>query len=207
MFFLLLPVNIVVVLGSARLTQELTRRFATEKTSLGETVGVVSLDKSDGVVERDEGFLQQCREAAIKEYFFGDASLTLSPSTQQVAFDDVHIYMPAGDGPAATTATVVKADKADIGGGGGEQQHAAAPLEKLTQPLPELAHWTLAMMNAAPSDPPDKIRFASVAGFVYVAAVDRDRRRMKILAPVSGRLGDRPLVWGRWPEPHINLLG
>ncbi|KLU93099.1 Clp1 [Magnaporthiopsis poae ATCC 64411] len=189
-------VNIVVVLGSARLTQELTRRFATEKTSLGETVGVVSLDKSDGVVERDEGFLQQCREAAIKEYFFGDASLTLSPSTQQVAFDDVHIYMPAGDGPATTT--VVKADKADDG---------AAPLEKLTQPLPELAHWTLTMMNAAPTDPPDKIRFASVAGFVYVAAVDRDRRRMKILAPVSGRLGDRPLVWGRWPEPHINLLG
>jgi polyribonucleotide 5'-hydroxyl-kinase len=25
--------------------------------------------------------------------------------------------------------------------------------------------------------------------------------------PVGGPLGDRPLVWGHWPEPHINLLG
>ncbi|EJT72217.1 Clp1 [Gaeumannomyces tritici R3-111a-1] len=192
-------VNIVVVLGSARLTQELTRRFATEKTSLGEPISVVSLDKSDGVVERDEGFLQQCHEAAIKEYFFGDAGLTLSPSTQQVSFDDVHIYMPVNDGPAGPP--VKSAEDGDY------KTAATGTLEKLTQPLPELAHWTLAMMNASPGDPPDRIRSATVAGFVYVAAVDKERRRMKILAPVSGRLGDRPLVWGRWPEPHINLLG
>lgn len=63
------------------------------------------------------------------------------------------------------------------------------------------------MMDAAPNDPPHKIRYAPVSGFVYVAAVDKERRRMKILAPVSGRLGDKPLVWGKWPEPHINLLG
>ena len=89
--------NIVVVLGSSRMTTELTKRFATEKTSLGEPIHVVGLDKSDGVVERDEGFMQQVQEAAIKEYFFGDAQRTLSPSTQLVDFDALVVYQVVAD--------------------------------------------------------------------------------------------------------------
>lgn len=71
----------------------------------------------------------------------------------------------------------------------------------------EMSHWTLAVMNASPSDPPETIQQAPVIGFVAIADVDEDRRRLKILSPVSGRLGNRPMVWGRWPEPYINLLG
>ncbi len=70
-----------------------------------------------------------------------------------------------------------------------------------------MAHWTLAVMNASVRDSPDTIKMAGVMGFVYIGDVDKDRRKMKILSPVSGRLGDRPLVWGKWPEPYINLLG
>lgn len=55
-------------------------------------IQVVSIDKSDGVVERDESFLEQSREAVIKEYFFGDAKRTLSPQIQQVDFDSLVIY-------------------------------------------------------------------------------------------------------------------
>ncbi len=84
--------NIVIILGSARLNQELTRRLAQEKTSLGETISVVMLEKSEGVVERDRDALQQAREASIKEYFFGDAKGTLSPYTQQVDYDSLTIY-------------------------------------------------------------------------------------------------------------------
>lgn len=62
-------------------------------------------------------------------------------------------------------------------------------------------------MNASPRDSADTIRAASVMGFVYVSDVDEERRKIKLLAPVGGRLGDRPLIWGRWPEPYINLLG
>jgi polyribonucleotide 5'-hydroxyl-kinase len=70
-----------------------------------------------------------------------------------------------------------------------------------------MSHWTLAVMNASVNDPPETIRQAPVMGFVAIADVDEDRRRLKILSPVSGQLGNRPLVWGRWPEPYINLLG
>lgn len=62
-------------------------------------------------------------------------------------------------------------------------------------------------MHASIRDPPEVVRAASVMGFVYVSDVDEEKRKIKLLAPVGGRLGDRPLVLGSWPEPYINLLG
>ncbi|KAL6826478.1 Pre-mRNA cleavage complex II protein Clp1 domain-containing protein [Trichoderma camerunense] len=176
-------VNIVVVVGSPKIHTQLSSRFATEKTSLGEAIQVVSIDKSDGVVERDESFLEQSREAVIKEYFFGDAKRTLSPQIQQVDFDSLVIYKLADYSP--------------------DEKHSLVTEE----PSSLMQHWTFAVMNASVRDSPDVVRAANVMGFVYVADVDEDRRKIKILAPVSGRLGDRPLVWGKWPEPYINLLG
>jgi len=65
---------------------------------------------------------------------------------------------------------------------------------------------TLAVMGASTRDTPEAVRDAVVLGFVYAAGVDVDRRRVKILAPVGGRLGPWPLVWGKWPEAAFNLL-
>ena len=84
--------NIVVILGTSGLNAEIAKRFATEKTSLGEAIQVITLDKSDGVVDRDETFTEHSREAVIKEYFFGDARRSLSPQIQQVDFDSLVIY-------------------------------------------------------------------------------------------------------------------
>lgn len=75
------------------------------------------------------------------------------------------------------------------------------------EPSSVMQHWTLAVMHASPKDPPEVVRAAAVMGFVYVSDVDEDRRKIKLLAPVGGRLGDRPLILGSWPEPYINLLG
>ncbi|KAL7925651.1 Pre-mRNA cleavage complex II protein Clp1 domain-containing protein [Trichoderma austrokoningii] len=176
-------INIVVVIGPASLHSEVSNRFANERTSLGEPIQVVSIDESDGVVKRDEASSQHAREAVIKEYFFGDAKRTLSPQIQQVDFGSLVIYKLADYSPD-------------------EKQSLL-----LEEPSSLMQHWTFAVMNASVRDSPDVIRAANVMGFVYVADVDEDRRKMKILAPVSGRLGDKPLVWGRWPEPYINLLG
>lgn len=97
-------INILVVLGSARLNAELQKRTAGSKTSLGEDISVVALDRSEGVVEMDEVFLQQVRESAIKEYFFGSVKRTLSPATQQVDFSAVSIYrIPEGRSTARSS--------------------------------------------------------------------------------------------------------
>ncbi|KAF5008500.1 hypothetical protein FDECE_5233 [Fusarium decemcellulare] len=176
-------VNVIIVIGTSQLNSELTKRFGSERTSLGEPISIVSVDKSDGVVQRDEMFMQHSREAAIKEYFFGDSRRTLSPLIQQVDFDNVVVYHhpdhSSGDGDS-----FVRED-----------------------PSTPMQHWTLAIMHATPKESPDTVRAASVMGFLYVSDVDEERRKIKLLAPVSGRLGDQPLVWAKWPEPYINLLG
>ncbi|KAF4973903.1 hypothetical protein FZEAL_9129 [Fusarium zealandicum] len=176
-------INVIIAIGSTHVITELTKRFGNEQTSLGEPISVVPLDKSDGVVERDEMFMQHAREAAIKEYFFGDGRRTLSPLIQQVDFDNVIVYHTPDDlaysGPGLT------------------REDPSSPMQ----------HWTLAIMHAAPKDSPETVRAASVMGFLYVSDVDEERRKIKLLAPSSGRLGDQPLVWGKWPEPYINLLG
>ncbi|CAK7270528.1 Cleavage polyadenylation factor subunit clp1 [Sporothrix epigloea] len=199
-------VNLVVVLGdgsdSQAIHQTLTSRFRGESTTLGEPVQIVQLDASDGVVDRSDSIEQRQREACIKEYFFGDAKRTLSPYTQQV------------DADALTVFRLPPADHADGGewgqdaSGTGDEEGAIREhsLEKVDAG-PSLAHWTLAVMNAGLHDPPDVIQHAAVLGFVYVAEFDSERRKVRVLAPVSGRLGDRPLVFGKWPEPNINLVG
>lgn len=74
-------------------------------------------------------------------------------------------------------------------------------------PSSVMEHWTLAIMYASVKDPPEVVRVAAVMGYVYVSNVDENRRKIKLLAPVGGRLGDRPLILGTWPEPYMNLLG
>ncbi|WAO92601.1 MRNA cleavage and polyadenylation factor CLP1 [Fusarium falciforme] len=176
-------INVLIVVGSTHLGGELTKRFANERTSLGEPISVVPLDKSDGVVERDEMFMQHAREAAIKEYFFGDSRRTLSPLIQQVDFDNVVVYHTP-EQPTYNGETLAR-----------------------EEPSTPMQHWTLAIMHATPKESPDTVRAAGVMGFLYVSDVDEERRKIKLLSPVSGRLGDQPLVWGKWPEPYINLLG
>ncbi len=65
----------------------------------------------------------------------------------------------------------------------------------------------LAIVHAEPDDAQDNIRDASVIGFVYVAEVDEKRKKLKILAPLSGRLPNKAVVWGSWPEGVGDLVG
>ena len=85
------------------------------------------------------------------------------------------------------------------------QNHRTSSLIKV-HPVEEMEHWALAVIGASVRDSPETVRSAVVMGFVYVAQVDTERKRVKILTPISGRF-DRPLIWGKWPEPFFNLLG
>ncbi|KAI0548740.1 Pre-mRNA cleavage complex II protein Clp1-domain-containing protein [Xylaria curta] len=190
-------VNIIIVLGSERVGSEMQKRFAGQTTTVGDAITVVGLDKSGGVMERDESFMQSVRESAIREYFFGSAKMTLSPFTQQVDFTAVSIWR-INEAPAATST-----DGAGITYDEGGTR--TDTLEK-AEPSMMMQNCVLAVAYASVHDAPDTIRDANVMGFVYVADVDEKRRRLRILAPVSARLGDRPLLWGSWPEHMVNLL-
>ena len=90
------------MLGSERLYSDMVRRFNGQRTSTGETIAVIKLDKSGGCVDRDEAYLEQLRQSQIREYFFGDAKSTLSPHTQQIDFSSVVIYKLAECKPSYT---------------------------------------------------------------------------------------------------------
>ncbi|KAI1386638.1 Clp1-domain-containing protein [Hypoxylon trugodes] len=184
-------VNIVLVIGSERMSSEIQKRFAGQKTTLDEPITVVGLDKSGGVVERDSSFLQHVRESAIKEYFFGNTGTTLSPFTQQVDFSALSIWRVNEVSPSAALEDDIYSD---------------AMLEK-TEPSLMMQNCILSVVYASIHDSADTIHDSNVMGYVYVADVDEKRRKLKILAPVSARLGDRPLLWGSWPEPIVSLLG
>lgn len=82
----------VVVLGSERLYSDMLRKCNGLKTATGETITVLRLDKSGGCVDRDEAYLDQFRQAQIREYFLGNAKSILSPHIQQIDFSSMTIY-------------------------------------------------------------------------------------------------------------------
>ena len=65
----------------------------------------------------------------------------------------------------------------------------------------------IAIVHAEIGDSQENIRDASVIGFIYVAEVDEKRKKLKVLAPLSGRLANKAMIWGAWPEGSSDLVG
>ena len=83
----------------------------------------------------------------------------------------------------------------------------AKSLFEKVQPTPQMQNGILAIVHAEVDDSLDRIRDASVMGFVYVAEVDERRRKLKVLAPLSGRLPHKAMIWGSWPDGIGELVG
>ncbi|KAL9128688.1 MAG: hypothetical protein Q9217_002681 [Psora testacea] len=194
-------VNIIVVLGSERLYSDMLRRLNNQKTSGGDTITVLKLDKSGGCVDRDENFLQQLRQTKIREYFFGDAKNTLSPHTQQVDFSQLVIYKLAGAANDFNNALL----PGDYDSGA--DTSIPSIFEKITRLTPQMQNAILAIVYAGPTDTQDDIRDASVIGFAFVAEVDEKKQKVKMLVPLSGRLPRRVMIWGKWPDRVGELVG
>lgn len=83
-----------------------------------------------------------------------------------------------------------------------------APFKKLTgTPAMALENTLLAITHAAPTASPSEIRDASIMGFLYVVDVDDKKAKIRVLAPVGGRVPSRAITWGRkWPGEVIGLV-
>ena len=90
--------------------------------------------------------------------------------------------------------------------GGETEDSIASSIFERVQPTPQMQGSVLAIVQADPNDAQENIRDASVIGFLYVAEVDERRKKFKILAPLSGRLPNRAMIWGAWPEGVGSLL-
>ena len=188
-------------LGSERLYSDMLRRFNNQKTSGGDLITVIKLDKSGGCVDRDEVFRQQLRQAQIREYFFGDAKNTLSPHTQQVDFSYLNIYKLA-DASTEFNSSFLPGDYDSAA-----DTSTPSIFERITTPTPQMQNAILAIVHADPNDAQENIRDASVIGFVFVAEIDEKKQKVKVLVPLSGRLPNRAMIWGKWPEGIGELVG
>ncbi|TKA62474.1 hypothetical protein B0A49_07010 [Cryomyces minteri] len=193
-------VNQILVLGSERLYNDLTRRFASAPSSkpADEAVNVVRLDVSGGCVERDRAFMKQVREAQIRAYFFGDVRNTLSPSTQVWDFEQLRILRVV-DPTAALNPSFLPGDHSSTAS-------SSLPIFESTLPSLQLQNQLLATKHADPADSHPAIRDATVMGFVYVADVDEAKKKVRLLAPSSARVEGRVVVGGSWPEGVGDLV-
>ncbi|QKX58478.1 uncharacterized protein TRUGW13939_05602 [Talaromyces rugulosus] len=83
------------------------------------------------------------------------------------------------------------------------------PLKKLTPPLTLALSNTLIAITYAPTNAPLKdIQDSSIMGFVYVSDVDVEKKKLRVLAPVGGRMPAKALIWGKkWPGEVVGLVG
>ncbi|KAK8161067.1 Pre-mRNA cleavage complex II protein Clp1-domain-containing protein [Phyllosticta citrichinensis] len=228
-------VTAILVLGSERLYSDLSRRFAKQSAPSSmtdnEAVHVVKLDKSGGCVDRDAAFSRAMRLAQIRSYFFGHGPTTLSPHTHRVDFAALPLWrvvdagaarqsrqlaaslMPGGADDAASDMTPVALPSADAGNnsaGKKVQQGPALPgsLFERERPSLQLVNALVAVKAAEPGESSqDRLRDASVLGYVYVADVDEAKGQVRVLAPMGGTVPLRAMTVGSWPEDAVGLVG
>lgn len=147
-------------------------------------------------MDRDDTFMAQARHAQIREYFFGDVRRTLSPHTQQVDYH--HMFVFKIFRPDATLNSLLP--------GGSDDEPKVHQIFEEMQATPDMQHAILAIMHADINDSQENIRDSTVLGFVYVADVDENWKKARILAPVTGKLPANALIWGTWPEAVPSLV-
>lgn len=177
-----LRADVVFVIDAERLHAALTGRLE------GTATETVLLDKSGGVVSRDEASRMSVRDGRIKGYFYG-AEGELSPFSTTVEFDKV---------------TVLK-----VGGVAGVVPDSALPVgaESSLDPLKptrvgrveEVLHMVLGVSFAKSEEEVLKV---GVYGFVHVVGVSVEKNTMNVLAPSPGRIPGAYLLAGdvKWIE-------
>lgn len=193
-------VNVIAIIGSERLYQDIRRLFGAS-TSLDDTVAVVRIPKSQGCVDRDDNFMRKYCHAQIRSYFFGTSIAPLSPHTQWVNFDQVSVYRIVSTSKSSSAFDPGADDDYDPSSVG-----SSSSLQK-TQLSAMLQNSLLAVTNASANDSPETIRDSSILGYLYIAEVDESKKRIRLLSPVSGRIPNHALVVGDWPEGVMDLMG
>lgn len=88
----------------------------------------------------------------------------------------------------------------------GDETEVSTSIFDKVRPSPQMQNAILTIVNAHPEDTQENIRDASVMGFMYVVDVDEKKSKLKVLAPVGGRLPNKAIIWGSWPEGISELM-
>jgi polyribonucleotide 5'-hydroxyl-kinase len=191
-----LNIDVVLVMGHDRLYSSLS-------SSLQDSVAIVKLPQSGGVVRRERQHRTRARQARIQEYFYGKNALrgqndvSFSPARIDLQISSL-MLMKAG-GLQISEHMRVMGDK----GTGSTELVRVHPTEQ------ELDRSILAVLfsddreAASANDEVNQALLRSnVAGFVYVVNCDIEQDTMTVLAPNAGPLPSNYLLMGsiKWDE-------
>jgi len=185
-------VDTLITIGSERLYNNLLKRFSTPAaTQSPNPVAVVKVANSGGCVDRDDTFKKANRLAQLKNYFFGSDKRVLSPH---------HVTLDVDKFPAwevvDAMANTVNTSFLPIG----HEEVETAVLQKIVLSLQHESS-LVAIMHADQTDGEEAIAESSVMGFMQIQEVDEQTKKLKALVPVPGRIPNKALVVGKWPEP------
>ncbi|UJO20671.1 mRNA cleavage and polyadenylation factor CLP1 [Fulvia fulva] len=202
-------INMVLTLGSERLTADLTRKLSTQKDD--DPITVLRITKPSGAVERDSTFLKTLRTQQLRHYVFGSATETLAPHTHTIKFDNVDLFR-------VKSGTASVPDETSFGGAGDDDDDdydvpyanskptSKATFEKIT-PSAAMTGGMVAIKFCPGSSDEQTVRDSAVMGFAYVSEVNEAKRNVRFLAPHPQQWGNRALVWGHgWPEAVADLV-
>ncbi|SCU79747.1 LAFA_0B05358g1_1 [Lachancea sp. 'fantastica'] len=140
-----------------------------------ETLTIVRLPTSSGVVLHDDVQIRALQSGAIRDYFYGDSSTVLSPYAVSVDSDAVTVWEPEN----AIS---------------GSSEAPQARLKSVEVNASNLQHALVAISYAPRSASPEEVARSGVLGFALILEVHDARKRLRILLPVPGRLPEGALI-------------
>ncbi|GAA5995629.1 cleavage polyadenylation factor subunit CLP1 [Rhodotorula paludigena] len=184
-------INTLLVVGSERSYVEMTKLMNTNKT-----VTVVRVPKSDGASDLDLSTQARLQALQTRSYFYGGPPLTqglLSPFSIIVKLSDLRIVRvgePAG-AHAPTSALPL----------GATRLTRDTELVEVDLEGPRAANEVVNRILAVPMaeeerDGQEKVVKGPVMGFVWVSALDKEKKKITLLSPLPGRLPRKTLVLG-----------
>lgn len=201
----------MLILGSERVYSDMSRKYASPpsqangaskgtstsfNTTLQDTVTVLKLPKSGGCVDRSVSYTSTLLTEQAREYFYGTKRAPLSPHSATLDLASFTVLRMIDEETSDLTAAFLPGGSSDLP----TSSTASKPLYTSTTLDLSANNTILTLKHAGPGDEHEVVRDAPVLGYLYVAEVDVDRKRVRVLSPVGGRLPERAVVWGRWPE-------
>ncbi|EEB06738.1 mRNA cleavage and polyadenylation specificity factor complex subunit [Schizosaccharomyces japonicus yFS275] len=207
-------VNVCLVLGSERLYSAIKRKY-----NDAHWLKVLKIPKSGGCVDRSSEWIQHWQAACVKQYFYGDYRMPLSPLSIVLDAQEVVVYrvleasahlmrssvLPLGMGgdgeeDGTSAAAVENGDSGDgLGGHFMQDNH----LERIhTDSMTILQNSILAVSSVSADEDEHLILDSCILGYVFVSDVDDTKNRLTVLSPVQHRFPNNALLMGtlKWQD-------
>ncbi|GME66952.1 unnamed protein product [[Candida] boidinii] len=200
-----LNINVLVVIGNERFLVDLKKKFSNSSLSNKNNLNLIKVNKSGGVVDKDEKYEREILQRCIREYFYGFDSIILSPYTFTTTISELIILKPVEVDTRMANLAFLSGDMTDqdeedeqIGNGGTIPTDFKKLIERVENP--NSAMLSNAVLSIVSSEKIDFSKYystnelndqlyqnvlnSSTIGFGYVSYCNDEENRLKLLVPL-----------------------